>query len=516
MPLARLVRILGLVVASAILVGIWGLASPVGSSADEDFHLTSIWCSWGVGPTCIEASTSDGPAFVVPDAVEGPSCFLLGDVDGIYPSAACLNDGYGPPQETSRSNWVAGYYPPIYYATARTVVDQAPVASVLRIRGLNALIAVAIIGFALSVATPWIRRAAALALLTTSVPMSIFFIASVNPSSWTIAGVGAFWILWATWISMKSVRSIRGLGVLLGLALATLLAASARSDGVVFIGASVIMISVVLWRNVKKNPRRLLLLTAALPFALWALSFRIRALGGLTGQTFSTLTEATSQTERSGALLGNLLRYAAEVPSLVSGIVGANAPAFNQAAVFFYGIGSIDVRMPSIVLLLAWGALAGVVFWGLKAMTWPRLSAVLIGLVIISAIPLLSVARNSFAWAYSPRYVAPFLVVIVGIVVLIRPWRALQLSRAQLVALWFAFTAANGIALLTTVRRYTNGQSETWLSFTFTPEWWWNSIHPLWLVAVGTMAGGVLAWGLVRLAHNPNCFRAQPSGELVR
>ncbi|WP_425280775.1 DUF2142 domain-containing protein [Leucobacter coleopterorum] len=54
--------------------GAWALASPVGASPDEDFHLASIWCGSGEREgLCGPGSTADSR--MVPDNIERAICY---------------------------------------------------------------------------------------------------------------------------------------------------------------------------------------------------------------------------------------------------------------------------------------------------------------------------------------------------------------------------------------------------------------------------------------------------------
>ena len=205
------------------------------------------------------------------------------------------------------------------------------------------------------------------------------------------------------------------------------------------------------------------------------------------------------------SLASDLLRYAFEVPALIAGSLGANQPQFNQASVFFYGIGTIEIRMPSIVPLITVGIVFALLFHSLRIANRRRISALILGIVVLFAIPLLSVSRFAFQFAYSPRYIYPLVVAFVGLAILAQPWKRLRLSGVQIAVLGIGFATMNAVALLTTVRRYTNGQSETWLSLFFTPEWWWDfGPSPQVVVLIGSLAGVGVAIGLARIVYNPN------------
>lgn len=497
--------IFGLSAGLVVVMMCWALASPLGSSADEDFHLGSIWCADFSPGLCAEVPTAGGVRYLVPAEVSGVSCFLTDYLDSNLESARCaMNSEIGSEQAlTQRTNNIAGYYPPYFYRVMNLFVDQDAVFAVLSMRAINALLFIAMVALALAFSRPWIRRAAATTYLTALIPFGMFFIPSINPSSWVITGVSTFWIFLLSWLTTDSLKSWRSV-VLLVLAGASLfMALTARSDGALFIVATVVMSILIAWPQVKRYRKRLLILLVPIPFLIYFFSFRLNAIGGISGLSFSTQTDAR---DAGGflALVGDLIRYTFEIPALIAGSLGANQPLFNQASVFFYGIGTIEIRMPSIVPLITVGLVSAVLFCSLRITGRRRALALIMGVSILVALPLLSVSRFSFQFAYSPRYIYPFVIAFVALAVLVSPWERLRFSRGQVAALGLGFAVANAVALLTTVRRYTNGQSETWLSVFFTPEWWWNfGPSPQAVVLAGSLAGVGAAISLARLVYDP-------------
>ena len=484
----------------------WSLASPLGSSADEDFHLGSIWCSDLVTGQCTAVSTSEGTRFLVPSQIASPACFLDEYLDSNQKSAKCVAEAQEGPRQslTQRTNNLAGYYPPFFYQTMSFFIQEDVVSSVLTMRAFNAVLFGLMVTAALLMSLAWIRRAFAVAVLTTLVPFGLYFIPSINPSSWVIIGIGTFWVFLLSWLTVDTIKSLRAVALLLLAGFSLFMAVTARSDGAIFAAATAMMAILMAWPQVRRHKRRLLVFLVPIPFLLWSFSFRLNEIGGLFGLRFST------QTEQQGSaalfsLASDLLRYAFEVPALIAGSLGANQPQFNQASVFFYGIGTIEVRMPSIVPLITTGIVFALLFHSLRIANRRRISALLLGVVVLFAIPLLSVSRFAFQFAYSPRYIYPLVVAFVGLAILAQPWKRLRLSGVQIAVLGIGFATMNAVALLTTVRRYTNGQSETWLSLFFTPEWWWDfGPSPQVVVLIGSLAGVGVAIGLARIVYNPN------------
>src|SRR5690348_5934701 len=101
-------RIVGLVCV-LLALGSWAMASPVGASPDEDYHLVSIWCSHGERPGLCEAPTADS-ALV-------PARFLQSNCFAFHPevSAACTRQVADDVMVRSGRGNFAGVYPPVFY-----------------------------------------------------------------------------------------------------------------------------------------------------------------------------------------------------------------------------------------------------------------------------------------------------------------------------------------------------------------------------------------------------------------
>jgi len=92
-----------------VAFGSWALASPVGASPDEDFHLTSIWCSHGTREAiCAPGATAD--TRTVPAELIAAPCYAFKPDQ----SAACQTPTPEGMVVTDRGNF-AGLYPPVFY-----------------------------------------------------------------------------------------------------------------------------------------------------------------------------------------------------------------------------------------------------------------------------------------------------------------------------------------------------------------------------------------------------------------
>jgi len=335
------------------------------------------------------------------------------------------------------------------------------------------------------------------------IPFGVFFIPSVNPSSWAIVGVFCFWAFFLAWLA--SVRALSRIGVarLIGLGLSGALVVSSRSDAALYVGVTTAVAILVAWPRVRVHARRLWVLAIPIPFLLWGLAFRFNSLAGLVGFVPTTQTDATG-VEAAGAVVADLIRNAAEIPAFLAGALGSNAPDFDQSSAFLYGIGSVDIRMPSILPLITVGMVLSVLFVSMRTLSKRRALGIALVLGALTLVPLMATSRFAYQYSYAPRTIYPLLLASIAIALMVFPWKKLELSKVQVTLLAVGFSAANAVALLTTVRRYTNGQSETWLSFFFTPEWWWDfGPSPQVVVLIGSLAGAGVAIGLARIVYNP-------------
>ena len=494
-----------LAISTLVLLSAWAIASPLGSSADEDFHLGSIWCATAPSSHCSQ-SAEEANQYVLPPNVSGDFCFLAGYTEASKNSAACIfasgsNRGV---VSTHRVNNVAGYYPPMFYRTMHLFVGSEPTESVITMRVANSIVAVFTLGLLLVLSQRWLARPLALALIVGLVPFGVFFIPSVNPSSWAIVGAFSFWAFFLSWLMSDRALSRIGLARLGGLILSGALVISARSDAALYAGVTTAVAVLITWSRMRIHAKRLWVAAIPVPFLLWGLAFRFNSLAGLVSFAPSTQTDASGM-NAVAAVVGDLMRNAMEIPAFLAGALGANAPDFDQSSAFLYGIGSVDIRMPSILPLITVGMVSAVLFLSLRTLSTRRALGIAILIASLTLVPLMATSRFSYQYSYAPRTIYPLLLASIAIALMVLPWREFTLSKIQISLLAAGFSIANAVALLTTVRRYTNGQSETWLSFFFTPEWWWDfGPSPQVVVLIGSLAGVGVAIGLARIVYNPN------------
>lgn len=463
----------------------WAFASPVGSSADEDFHLTSTWCAWGDHESC---STTDSEFIVlVPQKVAQANCFAL--ENGL--NARCtwlLSDEF---VRSNRINPTTGAYPPVFYAAMRAFVGPDVNRSVLIMRMVNVLLAGALLGLALAVAPIVIRRAVAVVWMVALIPIGIFFIASVNPSGWVITGLGLFWaFLWSA-IRLPASARIERAGAVVGVLMSAALALGARGDAVVVLGLSIVATTLIEFQRIRTRLSPLWLgvslgaLFVLVSILAWAFN-----IGRYLSQLSLSFPPGNAQTDQPNPIIKTLLEF----PAFVAGIFGGQQPWTQRESVndwgeagyswhgFTYGVGAVDVINPSIAAVLAGAAVAAVVFLGIgrpprrKLIALALLGTAFIGQVLVmrALVGFGAFWSGGVQWSLQPRYFLPLAMVIVAFAVVALPGSKPFLTRGQATLLAVAMSVAAVTSLMATMARYVHGQDRSWLQFVPEDGWWWS------------------------------------------
>jgi len=483
----RLVHLAPLLAVVALLA--WTLASPMGAAPDDDFHLDSIWCSSAIDhSSCLPGSTPG--TRVVPDALVHSACFAGHSTI----SAGCQGSGSPsstPTVETDRGNF-ADNYPPVYYATMGLFVTPDILGSVWFMRLVNVLLFVAITTL-LACLLPEGRRAALITgWLITTVPLGAFLLASNNPSSWALIGVGSSWLALLGFFEATGRRRV-ALGAVF--VLTVLMAAGARGDAAIYtILGSAIVILLTFRRE------RGYLLTAILPVAMGVVAAAFFFASQQAGVATSGLGSASSISggpgghETGGTPTGfALIAYnLLTVPSLWSG-------AFGE-----WGLGWLDTAVPAIVRVTAAGVFAAVVFLGLRHAGW-RKTLAFVGLALVLwLLPTYVLVRggNVVGENVQPRYLLPLIVVIAALALLAVGRGRFRLSWLQVSIAGVALVIDQAVSLQVNIRRYVTGTSTQGLNLNAGNQWWWPSAPaPMVVWIVGSLAYAALMVVLIREAR---------------
>ncbi|KRC60471.1 hypothetical protein ASE14_05475 [Agromyces sp. Root81] len=457
----------------------WALASPVGASPDDDFHLASIWCAGGDRDGLCE-TTGDPATRKVPAEV-----FTAADCYRHQPeqSAACTSDldGHSTSDliETDRGSF-QNNYPPVYYATMNLFASPNIQASVIAMRAVNIALFVGITSV-LYLLLPAIRRPALLwAWIVTSVPLGLFLIASNNPSAWAIIGGGSVWLALLGYFETSGRRKIAlgGLVVLL-----TVMSAGSRGDAAVY---AVLAMAAVVFLSARRE--RSFWLSALLPAAMAVVAAVFYFSSLQSTVSVSGLSDGSVDSEEQSAasiLLSNLVN----VQSLWQGVFGS------------WSLGWFDTPLPALVAFSAMAVAAGVVFAGLRSQSI-RKTIVLIGAALVLWLLPTYVLQQSgdlVGANVQPRYLLPLIVLFAGLALLQVDRHRLTFSGVQLGFVVVSLAIAQSVALHFTLRRFITGVGGGGWNLNADIEWWWPvAPAPMVVWLVGSAAFAAVLVILVR------------------
>jgi hypothetical protein len=495
------------------LLGSWTLASPVGSSPDDTFHLPSIWCSAGSHPGQCDVS-NDGQRATVPGLVLGASwCYApLSEV-----SASCQKSIEKEYPSVVTSDWNGQFadYPPVFYRVMHTFVTDNVVASALAMRLFNAFLACLLFLAVYVLAPRSIRQSVFVTAIVGSVPLGLFLVASNNPSSWSILGLSTYWAFLLLALESQQRRIVYCSYVLAGLT--ALMAAGARADAAVYIAISTIAVVFLTlrgpgaeWRTVFRPrliPIAVVLIIAMVAFLRSAQSGI--ATGGFGGSTMATDMGAHGTLERISSLVTSIdgsavVAYVFYLPEFIAGSFGG------------WGLGWLDTPMPPIVVWTMFPIMIALIFVGLGSMYRAKWLAMGLVALLVVALPTWIAVSGGDAPGTNlqPRYIYPLVLVLVGLA-LVRKWRtsSISLSSPQWWFLAAAASIAHSVALHANMRRYLTGNDVSKFNLDANYEWWWsNAPSPMTIWVVGTLAFALLATlALASFSTVPNSESPDPS-----
>jgi hypothetical protein len=468
------------VVALVLALGSWTLASPVGSSPDDDYHLGSIWCSHGLqAGRCEPGSSADTRA--VPEAVDVAACYRFVNAT----SASCQYQelsGAGM-VETERGNWLSNDYPPVYYWFHGLFVTDDVSNSVLLMRMLNVLIFVGLLAAVFVLVPTGLGVALVGGALVTAVPLGIFLVTSNNPSGWAILSALTLPVALLGYLTTSGRRRY-WLGALAALAL--LLGAGARADSATYAVVAIGVTLVLAFRRVqaRREWNRLILpgvLFLAAVFAFFSV-----------GQSASL--NASDAPTAQPLTLARLWHTVVEVPTLWPGALGV------------WGLGWIDTPLPATVWVASWSIFVAVLVLALTGVNIRTRIAVALVALAAFVIPTYFLVAHGVpvGVGVQPRYLLPLLAMLAVVAMVRLDGAPFRLTTGQR---WFVVSAliiANTLALHANIRRYVTGVDEWSVNLNTGVEWWWQApISPMALWLIGSVAFAVAVGYLSRELTGP-------------
>ena len=476
----------------------WAMGSAVGSTADEDYVLTSIWCgTTGETEYCRKDPDSNW-GMILPSMVAKPQlCYTKSQ----NYSAGCQVEIYN--QEISTDLYNLGLYPKQYFNIARNFVSPFIEASVVKMRLFNSFLGASLILLVVSLD----RRRLSDAFITwlaVIAPVVTYFVASVNTSSWTLIGTTCFVYALIAALKNRGKPKIWIPASLLAL-LSLWLTNSSRYEGkyVILLLGVAILYSEFAPKNFKLNKKTALIGAAILPvlYVIYNYFADVYGRGDYDPDDPRYLFIEGITTTADNLLLQNFLN----LPRFILGFFGS------------WGLGWFEVEMTQTVWLFTLQAfLLTIVFALRKSSSIHRI--IFGGMFTIMCIAILYANQQTFTpigQVIQPRYFLPF---FLGLVIINAAYKTVRCPNSLVITVAILATISNSIALRDTIRRYTTGQDVFISKSLNNPiEWWWQfgpQPETVWLI--GTLAFAAL-WTILIYERNNEEIETQqsPTAELA-
>lgn len=445
----------------------WSLASPVSGSPDDDHHLASTWCPMPVESYCNTKMVGDILTVEVPEAIgQQPVCYQFHGER----SAACVLE-YQDTETHFAGHYNRGIYPGGFYLFHHQLVGEDPEISVVLMRCVNVLLISSLVFLLWACAPRRLKAPIALAAIATWTPMGVYFIASNNPSSWSIGGL----FIYAVGVYAATLAAGWRRWTLLGAgAGGALLCMSARFDVSFYLFVvSLALAFAVPWCR------------ARWPEALTALTFGLAG-PWWTSYGFSRVWSLGPEAESASPadVRSRLFESLFSAPKYLGGFYGAYWQpgwidvSLNQFAPFFLGI----------------LALGGYVSLGMRHTTWRTWLAVGTVVGALWTIPAVFYARGVFndVFSYQARYIMPLLAVALFLLLAVGSSRKGRLGITLPQGIWLGLCAVfgHGMTLHSVMYRYVHGMFENeYLDLNYGVTWWWTtSLRPMTVWVLATLA----------------------------
>lgn len=469
----------------------WALSSPVGSSADETRHLTSILCGdTGGTELCVQTGGQTFNVRIPRLVSEGLQC-----MDGRLDDAANCQVAVDV-NETTEVRY-PGYdnYPGFFYEGLQLLMGENLTRSVVLMRMANGLLASVIFASLFSTAKntrPFVGISIIAVLWS---PVS-FLIPSVNPSSWSILGAIALPISVVLLRDAKAAMSIAGLIFHAVTAACSIgLMAASRFDSLLAIPV-ILLTTTLCWRYEQKtisNKSRCFnfFISGGLVVGFVALTAFFRVLS-----IFDDPFEGPPRHHQTV-----LAHNVAELPNYLLGFVGADP--WNVSAQQGMRVPELTIMSSVSVLILVMATA-----WRKHSVVSRRVLGMALLTIVVSILALHQSAMFYIPKLIQPRYFAPLLIGCLVAFIVTTPSQLSKIVLRWSIALTFV---GQSLVLYQNFRRYVIGLREVGnddlgcLACSMEDiGWWWQnfSLSPVvtWAVSV---SGLCLALVAVYLQHNP-------------
>lgn len=448
----------------------WALSSPIGSSPDDDFHLASSWCGLGERSGLCEL-TSKEHVRLIPESTVEVNCFAFDEkVNAGCQSDLKIFDSYSLSPSIRGS--FAFEYPPVFYAVSGLFASSQVEFSSLTMRFVNISVFLLIITGAWVLLPRSYRQIQIFIWVITLVPLGVFLIASNNPSSWAISGIGGVGL---GLLGITDENTRRKKMISLYFLCSVFVASGARADSAFYSIITIMFIFAIRIRNFAPaiNYKNLVVFAGICISAVFYFSSK-------QSTVFSTgFGENLIASEVRNPL--NVLAYnAVEIPKLWVGVFG------------FEKLGWLDTSMPAIVWVTGFSVFVFVTFRSSNVISKEQLFSLVIVASFLYFIPmyLLQLGKSLVGEQIQPRYLLPLFVIFTIVALLGTLNIEKQITRRQSQIIFLLLSMTNSVALYFNTKRYVRGFGQDGSpNLNYDPGWWWNiPIGPMTNWALGSSA----------------------------
>jgi hypothetical protein len=476
---------------------VWALSSPISSAADDDYHLTSIWCQKGSPNYCeridefsvlVPAKLNTGK---LPEKFNGmPPCYVTWPF--LNQSAECLKNVGDGKSYSDRIN--TSINSKIYYKIVSNLVSENTENSVLRIRFLNLIIFCGSIFLLLKISEKRIGQKLVLSIGLGIIPVGMFFIVSTNPISWSIISIitNSMFLL-KVLQDIKAKQKIEKFAIV-GYLLSGFLGVSARLDSIFYLAVSnlAVMMLIFLPRLERSKPlkNKYNIKIIQVAFSASIFIFIKLFLELYHGQKIGVLDSRSD--------LGNpnpIINIVIEIPGFILGIIGGQEPRFyqNRGTLgwdFSFGVGWLEYNFLSITGIFIGAAVIMTIFSHLQNSNLTK--RLIINLYVTSFLSLIILERALWGFLngayFQPRYFVGFLISFLTLLFISESKETTNLSKTQINFILFLLTVGGILAWRTVLVRYTSGLDNPITNLELPIKWDTRVLNAVQLFRVGVGA----------------------------
>lgn len=463
----------------------WAVASPIGSSPDDDFHLPSAWCARGELSSLCKLTEDKQHAMVPPIIAFASTCYKF--KPGM--SGACQNDLIQSESAfdgvTNRFN--QGLYPKLYFSTMYYLAEPDFVSSILSMRMLNVLIFCTLLTAIFILSSAELRVNLVWNWLVCSVPLSIFFIASNNPTSWTIIGIGCLFVSILGYLQSFRWQKF---GLALTTMVSSLLAMGSRADGAIYVILVIITVNIITLKRIpsfvdKDVWFQLVISATAFLFFFSSTQGQIVAVSGM---------DVVGMSHDVASVFWHNL---SSIPDLWVGAMG------------YARLGWLDTPMSLTVLVGTQTALFAMIYHNADCMWQRKKVAALFVLFMIVFIPMWVLMKGMLLLPFyvQPRYILPLIYLLVAVILLRDGTKPVPISRFTTLTVTCALGLAHSLALHISIRRYVTGLDVVDWNLDRKMEWWeWDMVSPMTVWIIASLSGFWLVFTLMHYLYTQSKF----------